>query len=147
MATNKIKKGGSDDLRLQVTRPARSARLVDESSIDGKLGRGHDVYVYGFDGLLVVVDVERVSMSDRAELVATATADTNSIHRGATTTVAQAGHGYQVQLPGGRAAGFDVDDTAHMVAAEGVLFIHTGDEARLASDLQTIRNEQVSQSN
>ena len=62
------------------------------------------------------VDDDRVSVADRAELVATAARDIDSIHRGAPATVEIAGNGYQVQLPGCRAAGFHGGDRAPAVA-------------------------------
>jgi hypothetical protein len=87
-----------DPLRLEVTRPALDAGLVVEDA-DGSATRLAKVYVYGFDDLLLVVDAEHVSPSDRAVLVAS--------------------------------------------AAQGVLVIHDGGQARLAGDLTGRRQAQT----
>ncbi len=139
---NSIKES-ADGLALQVTKPARDADLVVEDA-NGDPKQLSGVYVYGFDNLLLVVGADHVSASDRAELVASATQDTESIHRGGTASIATAGNGYQVQLPGCRAAGFSVGDSAPVVPQQGVLIIHDGTQRRLAEDLAAIRREQVS---
>lgn len=137
---NSVKERGGG-LALQVTREARDAGLVEENA-DGDATRLAGVYVYGFDGLLLVFDAERVSASDRAELVATATTVTGSIHRGETAELVVAGNGYQVQLPGCRTAGFREGDDAPATTAPGLLVIHDGTNGRLANDLTTSRVEQ-----
>jgi len=138
---NQIKKGGGDDeLRLQITEPARSSGLVSEGG-DGEAARLASVHVYGFDGLLLVVD-DSVAMRHRAELVSSAASDTESVHGGRTASVALAGNGYQVNLPGASAAGFSVGDKAPVVAADGLLAIHAAGGARVATDLATLRREQ-----
>jgi hypothetical protein len=137
---NNIKKS-ADGLALQVTKDARAAGLVEEDT-NGDATRLAGVYVYGFDNLLLVIDAERVTAADRAGLVASAARDTGSIHRGAASTIATAGNGYQVQLPGCKAAGFDVDDRAPVVPTSGVLVIHDGHQRRLADDLVAICEEQ-----
>ncbi len=133
---NSIKQS-ADGLALQVTREARKAGLVAEDS-DGNATDLSDVYVYGFDDLLVVIGTA-VGAGDRAELVATAARDTNSVHQGSMSTLAVAGNGYQVQLPGCKAAGFREGDSGHVRAADGVLFIHDGTKGRLIDDMMTIR--------
>jgi len=133
---NNIKRSAGG-LALQVTREARKAGLVEEDS-DGNATSLSDVYVYGFDGLLVVVGSE-VDAGDRAELVATAARDTNSVHHGSTSTLAIAGNGYQVQLPGCKPAGFREGDNGHVRVTDGVLFIHDGSNGRLVDDMMTIR--------
>jgi hypothetical protein len=138
---NSLKESGGG-LALQVTKPARGAGLVHEDA-EGEPTRLSGVYVYGFDGLLVVVDAESVTAGDRAELVATAAEATSSIHRGEAASVEVAGHGYQVQLPGCKAAGFTRGDTAPVAVGDGLLVIHDGTNAPLASDLTTERAEQV----
>ena len=135
---NSIKES-ADGLALQVTREARKAGLVQEDS-DGNATSLSDVFVYGFDSLLVVVG-QSVSTSDRAELVATAARDTESIHDGTQATMAVAGNGYQVQLPGCKSAGFREGDSGHVRATDGVLFIHDGTQGRLIDDLMAIRSE------
>lgn len=121
-----------------MTREARDAGLVTEDA-DGNATDLSDVYVYGFDGLLVVIGVA-VDAGDRAALVATAARDTGSVHQGALATLAVAGNGYQVQLPGCEAAGFTQGDTGYVRAADGVLFIHDGSRKRLLNDMKTIRS-------
>ena len=134
---NRVKES-ADGLALQVTKPARDgAGLVEETS-EGETKNLSDVFVYGFDGLLVVVGTD-VSPADRAELVATAARETDSSHEGARATLATSGNGYQVQLPGCKAAGFLEGDRGHVRAADGVLFIHDGTQGRLIDDLMTVR--------
>jgi hypothetical protein len=138
---NSIKSSGGG-LALQVTKPARQAELVTEAS-DGNATRLADVLVYGFDNLLLVVDADQVSVSDRAELVSTIARDTNSIHEGQAASLEIAGNGYQVQLPGCRAAGFQEGTSAPTVTRSGVLLIHDETAGRLARDVATIRKEQT----
>lgn len=138
---NSIKESGGG-LALQVTKPARAAGLVAEDA-EGEATRLSGVYVYGFDGLMLVVDADRVPKDDRADLVATATEATSSIHRGSAASVEIAGNGYQVQLPACRVAGFEPGTTAPVAPADGILVIHDGTNGRLAADLTTIRNEQA----
>jgi hypothetical protein len=131
---NPIKSGGDGDLRLQITKPARRAGMVDDDG-EGDATRLADVYVYGFDGLLLVVDAERVSDTDRAALVSSAASDTGSIYRGEVSSIAIAGNGYQMQLPGCRAAGFSLGDAAPVHSEPGIMVIHDGEGERLAGDL------------
>lgn len=135
--TNSIK-DSADGLALQVTVPARTAGMVLENA-DGEATRLADVYVYGFDNLLIVVDADNVSASDRAGLIASAARDTDSIYRGTAASVQIAGNGYQVQLPGCQAAGFSTGDRAPVIPAQGLLLIHDGTQRRLAEDLKTQR--------
>ena len=138
---NNIKES-SGGQALQVTKEAREAGLIDEDS-DGEATRLADVWVYGFDSLLLVVDAARVSTSDRAALVASAAADTDSIYGGEKSGLSIAGNGYQVQLPGSGNAGFSVGDAAPTSSAPGVLAIQRGTGRRLADDIVTIRRSQV----
>lgn len=138
--TNQIKKGGGDELRLQITGPARDAGLVLEDS-EGNATELASVYVYSFDGLVLVVS-QSVDMGYRAGLVASAAGDTESMFGGYPATVAQAGNGYQVNLPGASEAGFRVGDNAPVVSAPDMLAIHDGTQSRVADDLATIRREQ-----
>jgi len=139
---NSIKKSAGG-LALQITNEARKAGLVVEDS-EGIATRRAEVYVYGFDDLLLLVDSENVAVSHRAELVAAAARDSSSIHRGGVATVEIAGNGYQLQLPGCRDAGFDVGDKTPAEVGNGVLVLHDGSNTRLANDLLTLRSEQVS---
>ena len=138
---NSIKESGGG-LALQVTGPARDAGLVRENA-DGEATRLSGVYVYGFDGLLVVVDAERVSTAQRAEIVSTATTATDSIHRGEAATVEIAGNGYQVQLPGAESAGFDVGETAPVVLSDGLLVIHGDADREIVDLVSTVRDDQL----
>jgi hypothetical protein len=141
---NAIKRSG-EGLALQVTKPARAAGLVEED-VDGEPTRRAEVLVYAFDDTLLVVDVDRVTVADRAELVASAARDTKSIYRAARARLQIAGHGYQVNLPPAEDAGFEEGDSAPVHPAPGLLVITTdkSQAARLAADLVTIRREQVS---
>lgn len=133
-------KHSAGGLALQVTKEARNAELVTESS-NGDVTHRAEVLVYGFDGLLLVVDAHKVSPSDRAELVASLARETDSIHRGEPATIEIAGNGYQVQLPGCTAAGFYEGDSTTVLVRRGMLLIHDGTQARLARDIATIREE------
>jgi hypothetical protein len=139
---NSIKSSGGG-LALQVTKPARQAELVTEDS-DGNATRLADVLVYGFDSLLLVVDADRMSVTDRADFVSTVARDTDSIYEAREASLEIAGNGYQVQLPGCRAAGFHEGTNAPTVTQPGLLLIHDGTANRLARDVATIRDEQVS---
>lgn len=138
---NSIKESGGG-LALQVTGPARGAGLVQENA-DGEATRLSGVYVYGFDGLLVVVDAERVSAAERAEIVSTAAEATESIHRGEAATVEVAGNGYQAQLPGAESAGFAVGDTAPVVLSDGLLVIHGDVDREIVDLVSTVRDDQL----
>ena len=126
---NAIKQSG-EGLALQVTKPARAAGLVEENA-DGEPTRRAEVLVYGFDDTLLVVDVDRVSVGERAELVASAARDTKSIYRAGSASIQIAGNGYQVNLPPAEDAGFEEGDAAPVHPAPGVLVIGT-EERRMA---------------
>ncbi|MFC6722871.1 hypothetical protein ACFQE1_00325 [Halobium palmae] len=117
-------KNSADGLALQITKPARTADLVTEDA-EGATSRRAPVRVYSFDGYLLVVDRERVSDEDTAELVRALSEYTDSIYRVMDSVVQIAGHGYQVQLPPARDAGFEQDDEAPVEPAPGVLVIHS----------------------
>lgn len=141
---NSIKQSG-DGVALQVTKPARAAGLVEENSEDEPT-RLAEVLVYAFDATLLVVDVDEVDIEHRAELVATAARDAESIYRGVEASVQIAGHGYQVQLPPAPDAGLQEGDTAPVHPAPGVLIVTDGTHraTRRAEDLVTIRRSQLS---
>lgn len=145
---NQIKPSGVDGLALQVTKPARSAGLVEETQ-DGKATLLAEVRVYAFDHLLLVVSRDAVPAEYVAELVAGAAQDTQSIHRALDATIQIAGNGYQVQLPPARDAGFTDDDAAPCHPAPDIIAISLddgtsagADAARLAGDIVTERKEQ-----
>jgi len=132
---NSIKKGGGDDVRLQVTLPARESGLIDNTD-------RAEVMAWGFDGLIVVIG-RQVDMGYRADLVSLAAGYTNSIHGGHEVAITKAGHGYQVNLPVVKSAGFEVGDNAPVVTADRLLIIHDGTQAQMAEDLAAIRREQL----
>jgi hypothetical protein len=140
---NKIKES-ADGLALQVTQPARDrAGLVDEYS-DGNAVHLSDVFVYVFDNLLLVVDAVKVSAADRGRLVAVASRQTGSIYGGQRASMATAGNGYQVQLPGCSDGGFTQGQIAPVVAGPGVLAIHRDDRGSdVAQQLVTNRRRQT----
>ena len=138
---NSIKSTGADAVALQVTREARDAGLVEEADDDAT--RLAPVNVFAFDGLLLVVDRDRVDDRDVVELVTAAAQDAGSIDPGGRVQVTIRGEGYQVPLPGASEAGFDVGDAAPCATAPGVLLIHREGDGRLARDLRMIRQEQV----
>lgn len=146
---NQIKSSGEDGLALQVTKPARSAGLVDEDD-EGEATSLAKVRVFSFDSLLLVVGLDTLSTKQVTELVVSAAQDTKSIYRTMDATVQIAGNGYQVQLPPAEDAGFHEGDRAPCQAAPGILLISKDgdtsverDASRLADDLVTIRREQV----
>jgi hypothetical protein len=113
-------------IAMQVTETARAAGMVREDDNGNVQHRADSLYVYAFDDLCLVVDPGQVDSPERAELVVTAAGDTDSIHHGGTTAIADAGHGYKLYLPGADAAGFSVEDgytDVDLRSAPGVLFI------------------------
>jgi hypothetical protein len=141
MAQATTKGGGDDDLRLQVTKPARQAGLVNEGP-DGEPGYMAEVYVYSFDGLLVILD-KKVHMGRRADIISKAAGATESMHGGIPAKLAQAGNGYQVNLPEARTAGFEVKQDVLVRDSDAMLVIHDGTNAGVADDLQELRREQM----
>ncbi|GKZ15379.1 hypothetical protein [Haladaptatus sp. T7] len=137
---NTIKRSG-DGLALQVTKPARAAELVEEA--DDEPTRLADIRVFAFDGLLLVVDLDRITDENIVELATSAALDTVSIHRVANASLQIAGNGYQVQLPGAADAGFHVGDRAPCTPAPNLLVIAADESGRVAADIATIRREQV----
>ena len=137
---NKIKRSG-DGLALQVTKPARAAGLVEET--DDEPTRLGNIRVFAFDGLLLVVDIDRITDENIVELVTSAALDTVSIHRVANASLQIAGNGYQVQLPGAADAGFHVGNRGPCTPAPNLLVIAAEESGRVAADIATIRREQV----
>lgn len=138
---NSIKKS-SDGLALQVTDPARSAGLVEETE-DGDPTYRAEVRVFTFDGHLLVFDRDEVETEHIMELVTSAARDTKSIYRSMNASVQPAGDGYQIHLPNAEDAGFRRGDTAPAEPAPGMLVISTMDSNRLSADLVAIRRNQV----
>lgn len=141
---NNVKQSGADGLALQVTKPARSAGLVEEND-EGDATYLADVRVYSFDDLLLVVDrdTNRLGNEAVAALVATAARDTKSVYRGMNASLQIAGNGYQVQLPPAEDAGFYEGQSTQVKFAPGLLVVCRGRSKRLAADLVTIRTGQL----
>ncbi|GKZ16049.1 hypothetical protein [Haladaptatus sp. T7] len=137
---NKIKRSG-DGFALQVTKPARAAGLVEET--DDEPTRLANIRVFAFDGLLLVVDLDRITDENIVELATSAALDTVSIHRVANASLQIAGNGYQVQLPGAADAGFYIGDQAPCTPAPNLLVVAAEGSERVAADIVTIRREQV----
>lgn len=132
-------------MALQITKPARKARLVEEKQ-KGEATYMADVRVYAFDGFLLVGDRDKVDDGHIAELVRSAVGDRNSIHRAMNSKVMPSGHGYMIQLPCAEDAGFEVGETAPVgvdKSARGVLCISRDSRDHLIEDLLTIRREQI----
>ncbi|WP_435181388.1 hypothetical protein [Halorussus sp. AFM4] len=146
-------KNPSDGLALQVTEPARKAGLVEEN--DGETMRRADARVYSFEGLLLVVDREEIDEAHIVELVKAAAGDTKTVRQAIDGKVQTARHGYQIQLPPARDAGFREGDPVPCHPAPNMLVIskrslwdeeHGEDEpGRIAASLLTIRRDQVGQ--
>ncbi|WP_227379887.1 HVO_A0114 family putative DNA-binding protein [Haladaptatus halobius] len=128
---NKIKRSG-DGLALQVTKPARAAGLVEET--DDEPTRLANIRVFAFDGLLLVIDLDRITDENIVELATSAALDTVSIHRVTNASLQIAGNGYQVQLPGAVNAGFNVRDLARQLVR---------DEGQVSRDLETLARHGV----
>lgn len=146
---NNIKQSGEGPA-LQVTKPARAAALAEEATGDDLTGRDRwkrfaDVRVYGFDGVLLVVDREKMDTGDVAEIVASIARDTKSIYNGIEASIRPAGNGCMVSLPGLDPTGLRVGDTAPVHPAKNTLVITDGssDRARLVKDVVSIRESQV----
>ncbi len=109
------------DLPSNVTKPARAARLVEETNDD--TAYRVNIRVFAFDNLLLVIDIDRITDPNLVDLVTAVTLDTVSIHRVADASLQIAGNGYQVQLPRVEAAGFQVGDRAPCTPAPNMLVI------------------------
>ena len=134
-----------DGLALQVTKPARSAGLVEEGA-NGDTTHRADVVAYGFDDLLLVIDrdTDRVPLADRAELVALAATETASIYRGIDTRIQHSGNGYRVQVPT-TGTGFSAGDGLPCHAAPGLLVMAPLDASVGKRELLETRQTQMPQ--
>lgn len=146
---NDIKDYG-DGLSLQVTRPARSAELVEEND-EGEARYLAEVRVFAFDNLLVAFDTDRVKPMDMLEIVRAAARDTKSLYQAIDSKVHVAGNGYRVQLQPAADAGFREGDSTSCTTARNILLITKSDGTaaasnarRIAGDIKTIRSEQIS---
>ncbi|GAA0250977.1 hypothetical protein [Haladaptatus pallidirubidus] len=120
--------------------PARAAGLVEETDEPTRLV---DIRVFPFDGLLLVIDLDRITDENIVELATSAALDTVLIHRVANASLQTAGNGYQIQLPGAADAGFHVGDRAPCTPAPNLLVIAAEGSERIAANMATIRREQV----
>ena len=136
-------KSSGHGLAVQCTKQARGAGLVEETGDEAS--RLADTWVYGVDGLLLVIDKNRVDVEDRAELVASAARDSGAIYQGAAASMHVAGDGYKAQLPGALEVGIREGDAVSFLVADHVLVVtdRSHDATRLAEDLATIRDEQT----
>ncbi len=141
---NSIKPSGEDGLALQVTKPARSAGLVEENG-EGDATYLADVRVYSFEDLLLVAsrNTDHLKPAAIAELVASATRDTATVYQAINASVHISGDGYQVQLPPAEDAGFHQGDTAPVKSLSGILLIYRDRSERLANDLASLRRDQL----
>lgn len=137
--------GERSTLALQVTREARSAGLVEED-VDGEATYRAPVRVYAFEDALLVVDRDRVDDAQTAALVSNMVRDTKTAYDAEKAMISHAGNGYRVQLPPAQDAGFRLDDepAAVRTAPNLLIIARTRQKARLADDIATIRNSQVS---
>lgn len=153
MPNSMKKSGGSDSLALQVTAPVRDANLVEEADseqIPDTDTPPHPTYranvrIHAFDGVLLVIDRDRVNPEAEAELVAHAIDQTRTAFRALHGIVTIMGQGYMLQLPNAVDAGFDAGQLAPVQTAPNLLAIHTdtADALHLATDLVTIRLQQL----
>jgi hypothetical protein len=138
----------ADGLALQITRPARQARLVKEDS-EGTATYRATVRIHAVDGLLIAVDVDEISDEEEAEIVAAAIEDTGSVYTSIEVSVGISGNGYQVQVSNAPDAGLHQGDTPTVTTAPGLLLLGNprleggGSSERLAADLVTIRRSQL----
>ena len=144
--THRGPKRDGGGLAMQVTRVARDNGFIREND-DGRVThRAEDLYVYTFDELCVIIDTERIDAPERAELVTAAADDSSSIYGGVPAAISDAGNGYKVALPEGKAAGFSSDDGYKQVSLRGfsgVICVYKGSQSRLVDDLEIIRSEQL----
>jgi|AntDeeMinimDraft_4_1070355.scaffolds.fasta_scaffold03601_3 hypothetical protein len=143
---NSIKRP-SDGLAYQITRPAREAGLVEENE-EGDASYLATVRVHAVDGLLLIVDVDDLTNEEEADLHATAIQDTDSTYTSIEGSVTPSGNGYQVQVSNAPDANLMEGDTPSETTAPGVVILagksrNGGSIDRLASDLATIRNDQI----
>lgn len=129
---------------LQATKYVRSAGLVEENA-ENEATYLADTRVYAFNDLLLVVDRDTACVPNDhvAELVASAARDSQTAFQAIDATVSIAGGGYRVQLPPATDAGFHQDQTPQVQTAPGILVLHRTRSERLASDLVSIRRDQV----
>jgi len=144
----KSSRTSSNWLALQATTALRDAGLVaysrDESGqlIGDSIDRS-DVWVVGFDTLLLVVGQETVSDPHRLELIQRALRDTESLYHCQPASVSQSGNGFQVQLPGATRAGFCKGETVYCRHHDGIVCIHPEEEQRLPDELVALRASQL----
>jgi len=92
--------------------------------------------------LVIDRDTECVPMADRAELVALAASETDSIHCGIDTRIQHSGNGYRVQVPATE-TGFDAGDGLPCHSAPGLLVMAPLDASVGKRDLLEMRRTQA----
>lgn len=142
MPQNSIKADG-DSRRLQVTKPARAADLVEEQG-DGDSQRTTyraDVYVHAFDGIIVIGD-ESLEDSQWAEIVAKTAEYTDSSFRCDTAKIQHDGNGYSVALPVASDAGFELGGTPGVHPAPGVIILSRDPTVKIGIEVANLRIDQ-----
>ena len=137
----------SGGLTLQVTIPARQSELAEEND-DGEWTRLAEVRVYAFDNLLIVVDLEKMSDEEIAELVNSATRDTKSIHQAIDSKIRVSGNGCKLQLSNATDAGFRVKQSIAWHPAPNMMILtpYVPEQEKtptLAADLVGLRRMQL----
>lgn len=142
---NAFKQHGADGTpRLQVTRPARAAGLVEE---DGEGDEKRTTYrahvrVHAFDGLLLIGDCALEDAS-WAYLVRKASKYTDSSYRAMESVLQHDGHGYSVALPPATDASVAIGDTPGVHTAPQLLVLTTDPVAKLGREITDFRKDQV----
>lgn len=127
-----------DSPALQITKPARSAGLVEEDDEGETRYRAH-VLLHAVDDIVLVIDRDRVDVEDRAELVRAAIEYQESSYRCSYTRIQHKGNGYMVRLgPIAEDAGFEIGDTAPTSTAPGLLIINRQQVAGLTDPIEVL---------
>jgi hypothetical protein len=144
------KRDGNGGLAIQVTEVARDNGFIWENDEGRVTKRAEDLYVYTFDALCLIINTDLVDGPDRAELVAMAARETESIYSGVAATVADAGNGYKVALPDATRAGFSLEDgytEVNLRGFPGVICVYKAPTMHLVDDLKVVRTEQLNARN
>lgn len=128
------------------TKDLKTAGFVDLDS-EGEPTRLAPTRVRAYDGLLVVLDRERVAAHEEADLDRVAAGGTDSAYQAINGSVQTSGNaGYKVQLPTAGDAGFQAGDSPRSTArqtAPGVLCIYRNRRFEVVDAVLTVREEQV----
>jgi len=127
--------GDSGALALQITRSARAADLVEESTKqDGEkevtvVDRMAPLRTYAFDGFVLAVDRERVSDEHIVDLVTSVAEHTGTIYQSSKVKVQRSGHGFQIPVNIARDAGWEEKHAIGTYPATGVLGLGLGEKS------------------